>query len=108
MHGVAERVKDGRHVGIYAAAVYPDIRHWQRQIFGKSARPVDADALGICAKVSPARQTIAAMTAHDVPLAANDLAREEIYYVVADLNYLADKFMTDHERDANGFSRPRI
>ena len=52
----------------------PDIAHWERDVFGESPGPIDADALGVRTEMTPARQTVAAAPADHVPFAADDLA----------------------------------
>ena len=46
---------------------------------------VDADAFGVGAEMTPARQAIAAAAADHVAFAADDLAREEVLHVGSDL-----------------------
>src|SRR4051794_24948921 len=88
--------------------MHPNVRHRQGQIFRKGSGPIDADAFGVSAEMTAARQAIAAMPANHMTLAAYELAREEIFYIRTDLNDFADKFVTDNQGHRDGFPRPIV
>src|SRR5580698_7335300 len=54
------------------------------------------------------RQTIAAASAHHMPLAAHQIARAKIADVRSNLHDFADEFMPDRHRHRNGALRPFI
>ena len=83
VHGVAEGIEDRGDVEVDARRVLPDVRHRQRDALGERAGAVDADALGVGAEVPAARHAVAAAAAHEVPLAADDVARREVVHVRA-------------------------
>ncbi len=68
------------------------------------ALPIDPDAFRIGAKMAPAGQTVAAMTAHDVTFARDEIARREAFHASADALDHADKFMPDDHRHRESFS----
>ena len=77
--------------------VMPDVGHRQGDEFGECAGSVDADALRVLAQVPAAGHAVAAAAADHMPFAADDVARPEVGDVRADLDDLADKFVThDH------------
>src|SRR5947209_8479249 len=86
----------------------PDITHRQRQIFGKGSRPIHAHALGIRAEVPPASEAVAAVPADDMAFAADNLSRQEVSHVGADLDDFPDELMPDNQGDGNGLLRPGI
>src|SRR5213075_854391 len=88
--------------------VDPHVGHRQGEVLGESSRAIDADALRERAKMSPAGEAIATPPAHDVPLAAHDLAGEKIGDVRTDLDDLADELVADDHRHGNGLGRPRV
>src|SRR5689334_6099134 len=108
MHGIAERVENGRNLAVDAGIMPPDVAHWQRDIFRECARTVDADALGVSAQMAPARQAITATAANDVAFAAHDRARMEVVHIGANLDDFADKLVSDCHWDRNGGSRPIV
>src|SRR6516165_5889418 len=79
-----------------------------RHKFCPRPRAIDADALCIRAKMTPPRQTIAAMSAGDVSLAHDEIAARKSFYVVADSINHTSELMTDRHRHWNGFLRPLI
>ena len=108
MDGVAERVEDRGNVQINAWAVLPDIRHWQRDILGKCAGAVDADAGRVFTQMPPPRQAVAAAATDNMTLATDNLAGKEVGDIRADFDNLADKLMPNDQRHRNGLLRPRI
>jgi hypothetical protein len=72
----------------------------QRQIFddgtttySRSRRAIHADAFRVRAKMAPARETITAMPADDVPFGRDEFAFLEIGHAVANLIDDADKLV---------------
>ena len=101
VYRIAQRVEDARHVAIDAGSVVPHIRHGQRNVFRKRARPVYAYTLGVRAKMTPPGKTIPAAPADHMAFAADDFTGKEIGDVRPDLDDLADKFMTHDHRHGN-------
>ena len=108
VHGVAVGIEDRGDVQVDAGRVLPDVRHGQRDELGERPRAVDADALRVRAQVAAARHAVAAAAAHEVPLAADDVARREVVHVRADLDDLARELMADDHRHRDGALRPGI
>ena len=73
--GVAVGIEDRGDVEVDARRVLPDVRHRQRDELGERAGAIDADALGERAQVAPPGHAVAAAAAHEVPFAADDVAR---------------------------------
>src|SRR5437870_100380 len=119
MDRVSERIEDGLHVAPrgcpppasgegWEGVVDPDIGHGQRQIFGESAGAIDADPLGVLAKMPATGKAIAAAAADHVPLTADDLAGVKVFDVRAGLHDLANEFMAHDERYGDRFLSPGI
>ena len=106
--GVAEGIEDRGHVQVDARRVLPDVRHGQRDELGERSRAVDADALGVRAEVPPAGHAVAAATAHEVALAADDVTGREVVDVRSDLDDLADELVADDHRHRDRALRPRV
>ena len=104
MHGVAERIEDRRDVAVDARGVAPDVRHRQRDVLGERARVVDADPVRVRAQVPPARHAVAAAAAHEVALAADEVAGREVVDVGSDCDHLADELVAD-DQSATGTVR---
>src|SRR5207247_5318017 len=81
---IAERIEDGRDLGVDVVGVLPRVGHGDRDQLGERARPLYAYALGVRAEVAPSRQTVSASAADHVPFAAHAIAREEVVHVRAD------------------------
>ena len=60
------------------------------------------------AQVAAAGHAVAAASADDVPLAADEVARAEVVHVRADLDDLADELVPDHHRHRDRLLRPRV
>src|ERR1051325_4440655 len=86
MHGIAKRIENRSHIQIDIRLVMPHIGHRERNVFGESARPIDADPFGIGARRPAPGEAVAAASANNVPLAANDLTWEKIGHVRAYLD----------------------
>src|SRR5215471_8954142 len=69
---------------------------------------IHADALCIRAKMTPSGQTIAAMSAGDVPFAHDEIAAGKALHVITDRINHTSELMTDRHRYWNGFLRPLI
>ena len=76
--------------------------------FGKRALAIHADALRVRAKMTPAGETIAAMSADDVAFAGDEIARRKTLHAIADAFDHADEFMADDHRHRDRFLRPRV
>jgi hypothetical protein len=108
VHGVAEGIEDARHLLVHAVAMMPDVRHRHADVFGEGSGAVHADADGVFAKVAASGEAVAAATADDVALGADDLAGMEVVHVGADGDDLADELMPDDHRHRNGLLRPGV
>ena len=108
VHGVAEGIEDRGDVEVDARRVLPDVRHRQRDVLGERARAVDADALGVGAEVPAPGHAVAAAAAHEVPLAADDVAGREVVHVRADRDDLADELVADDHRHRDRALRPGV
>ena len=75
---------------------------------GERAGAVDADALGVGAEVAPAGHAVAAAAAHEVTLAADDVARREVVHVRADRDHLAHELVADDHRHRDRALRPGV
>ena len=108
MNGVAERVEDRGNIEIDAFVVAPDVGHRQRDVFGEGAGTVHANAQRVRAEMAASGQAIAASAADDVALPANDIAREEIVDVRANLYDAAGEFVAYGHRYGDGALRPIV
>src|SRR5437016_1151058 len=95
MNRVAEWIENRRNVARDRRIMDPYIGHWQGEILGKRARPIDADPLGVFAQMPAAGEAIAAAAADHMPLAADDLADVKILDVRPGLDDPSDKLMPD-------------
>ena len=102
MYGIAERIKNSGHFAVDLRIMPPNVAHGQRDEFGKSARPVYANALGMRAKMTAARQTIAAAAANHVAFAADHFAGMKIIDVGTHLDNFANELMADRHGNRNG------
>src|SRR5690606_23094627 len=73
VHGVAERVEDRGDVQVDGDAVHPDVGGGQRDVLGEGAVTADSQAHGGPAQVAAAGQAVAALAAHQVALAADQV-----------------------------------
>ena|SRR5579875_1765525 len=108
MDGISERIENRCDILIHRRMMAPDIRHRQRNIFGKGPRAVDADALHLRAEMPSACKAIAAMAANHVSFSADNVTWKEVGDVSADLHNLADELMANHKRHRNSLLRPII
>ena len=108
MHGIAEGIKDRRHIEVDAGLLMPDVGLRQCQIFGKSPRPIDAHAGGAFAEVTTPCQAVAAPSADDMSFARDGLPGEEVVDIRADGHDLADKLVADHHRHGNRLLGPGV
>src|SRR5207253_9286416 len=70
------------------------------------ARAIDANALGVGAKMPPAGQTVAAMSAGNVTFADDKIALGKPAHIAASAINLADELVPDRHRDRYGFLCP--
>src|SRR5262249_27527501 len=108
MHRIAEGIEEGSDVAIDRGIVVPDIGHGKGEVFGKGARPIYADTLGMGTEMPPTRQAIAAPATDDMPLATDDFAGKEIGYVRSHFNNLADELMANHHRHRYRLAGPGV
>ena len=108
MHCVAQRIEDRRDVAIDGRVVVPDIGHWQRDVLGKRAGPIDSDTDGMGTQMASSRQAVSAAATDNMSFSADDLACVKVRHVCSDFDHLADKFVSDHHRHGNGLLSPVI
>src|SRR3546814_6969181 len=77
MYCVAEGIENGRQLVGNIVVDLEGVESRDRQVFGKRARPVNADARCIAAQVPTARPAIPAIAASDMPFARNAVANSE-------------------------------
>ena len=65
------------------------------RILRKRALAIHADALRVRAKMAPAGETIAAMSADDVTFAGDEIAWRKTFHAIADPLDDADEFVAD-------------
>jgi hypothetical protein len=108
MDGIAEGIENRGDIQIYAGLVTPQVGHRHRDVIGKRAGAVHADALDVRAQMPPAGQAIAAAAADHVTFAAHQIARVKIADVGAHFHDLADEFVADRHGHGNGALRPFV
>src|SRR5262245_24098159 len=86
----------------------PDIGHWDGQELGERPLPIDADTFRIWTKMTPSRETVAAMPADNVPFAGNEVARRKTLNPFADALHDTNKFMPDDHWYRDRLLRPGI
>ena len=86
----------------------PDIRHGHADVLGEGPGAVHPDADGVLAKMTAAREAVAAAPADNVTFRADDLSRVKIIHVRAGSHHFTDKFMPHNHRHRDRLLRPRI
>ena len=76
--------------------------------FRERALTIHADALRVRAKMTPAGETVSAMSADDVTFAGDEIARRKTFHAIADAIDDADEFMADDHRHRDRLLRPRV
>ncbi|GAA3209727.1 hypothetical protein GCM10020256_07200 [Streptomyces thermocoprophilus] len=97
VHGVAERVEDRRDVQVDLDPVHPHIGGGQGYVLGERAVAADTEADGGTAQVTASGEAVAALAAHEVPLAADQVAGLDVGDVAAGVDDLADELVPDDE-----------
>ena len=69
---------------------------------------IDADTLGVRTKMTPASETIAAMSASDVTFADDEIAFGKTFDVIANEINHADELVADSHRDGDRFLSPGV
>ena len=105
---VAERVEDRLDVAVDPRPVVPDVRDRQHDLLRERTVAADAEPDRVRAEMPAPRPAMAAAAAHDVALAADDVADDEVLDVAAELHDLADELVADDERRRDRPGRPRI
>ena len=113
MHGVAERIKDGSDIDVEVRAVTPDISGWYYDELGETAIAVNARAFGVGAKLPTSGATVAAATAHDMTLNADEVTDVDAVDAWADRFYVPGDLMShddgwSHHRLRRGVPRPNV
>jgi hypothetical protein len=63
VNGIAQRIKAGQYIQGNSPVAIPDIGYRQEEILGKCPGPVNSNALGGIAEMSPAGKTVTASAA---------------------------------------------
>ena len=108
MHGIAIGIEAGQDIRGDGYIGPKHIFGRNRQILGKAAGAVDADADGVGAQMTPACQAIAAAFADDVAFARHDIADPESGNIGAHPDDFAGEFMADGHRHGDGLLRPVV
>ena len=108
VHGVAERVEDGRDVEVDLRQVRPQVSRGHDDELGESAVALHADADGVGAQGSAAGHAVAAAPTDDVAFRADDLARVDRGDVLAQLDDFAHELMADDQTRLDGVLRPLV
>src|SRR5258708_18405053 len=75
---------------------------------GPGTGPFPPDALRVRTKMTSASETIAAMSARDVPFADDEIAFRKTFHVIAGKIDNSNKFVSDGHRHGNRLLRPRV
>ena len=108
MRGVAERIKTREHLQRNPGVHVHRVACGKAQIFREGSLAVDPDALRVLAEVPPPGEAVAALAAHDVAFAVDQIARLEALDIAADLDNLADELVADHHRRFDGLLGPGV
>ena len=108
MNGISKRIEEGCGFGINVRVVVPDIGHGQYQIFGESARAVDANPFGISAKMAAPGQAVATTTADDMPFATDNFSSMEVGDIGTDCDDFTDKLVAYNQRDWDRAASPVV
>ncbi len=88
--------------------VFPDIRHRQGNVLGKSTGAINANATGMGAEMAAACHAVAAAAADYMALAGDYLPFLEGIHIGANINNFADKFMANNHRHWNSGLGPFV
>src|SRR4051812_7094613 len=105
---VPERVEDRGDLLGDPRPVVPHVGDGQDDLLGEGAIALDTETDGVRAEMPAARPTVTAAAAHDVPLAAYDIARREIPDVTADLEHFPDELVPDDQWRMDRLLGPRV
>ena len=86
----------------------PDIGHRDREKLRERALTIDSYSLGVGAKMTPARETIAAMAADNVTFAGDEITWRKTFHARAHTLDHADKLMPHDHRHRDGLLRPCV
>src|ERR1041385_6166680 len=106
MHGVAQRIKTGKHIERNGRISVPTVVLRNRDELGPRTGAIDANALCVWAKMTAPGQAVAAMSTSDVSLAHDEIALRKSFHVIADLIDNADKLVADRHRHRDRLLRP--
>ena len=93
MHGVAKRIENRRQIVRDIVGDFKGVKRRDHQIFGKTARTVDADARRIAAQMRTPGAAVTAVAAGDMPFAGNAVAQLKAANLLTDTHHFADVFI---------------
>ncbi len=108
VHGIAKRVQDRADAVGHAVGQRHHVEGGQRQVFGKGAGDIDADAAGLGVQVELARPALAAGMADQVALSGTALAQGQAGDVAAQFDDLSGEFVADDHGRGDGAGGPFI
>src|SRR5262249_28474918 len=106
--GIAQGIEDRADLVIDFRRKVDGIEGRDFEIFGKGARHIDANTLGLGIEVKMAGARHAALHADKVALARSPVADLDGPYMTADLSDSAREFVPDHHRHRNCLLRPLV
>jgi hypothetical protein len=95
---VTEGVENRGDIDVEISTVTPHISSWHHDQLGKSAVPVNTHALGVWAQLSTTCSAIAAATANDVPLDADEVTDIDAVDAWANRLDVARYLVTENDR----------
>ena len=105
---VAERIEDGARVVVDRIRKLERVGGRNGDVFGETARAIDADADGIATEMPPTGAAVAAVPARDVAFTGHAVAGLDAGHLAADLDDLAAVLVPDDHRHRNRPLSPRI
>src|SRR5579875_3987821 len=108
MHSIAERLLNRGNAVIDLFAGFPGHAFGNSDILGKRAVAVYADNLHILADMRLPGAALVAVAAGNMGFRRDEIAGNELGYLVADLDDLAGKLMTKDTRGGHAALRPHI
>src|SRR5947207_11120866 len=108
MHRVAEGIEDGGNLQRDRLRMLPHTHHGYHDVFGKSPRQVHAHALSVSAEVAAPGKAVAAASADDVALAADNIPGIVVSHVRAHLDDLSHKLVADDQGNRDSGAGPLI
>src|SRR5208337_1029969 len=108
VHGVAQRIENGRVLLGNHRIELPDIRFGDDDVLGESSVGVDADDFHIPADVGFARAALQALAASHVHFGGHEIAFLDAGDFIAEGGHLAAEFVSGDERRMNASLSPAV